>query len=221
MQTNMKEVITAAVSLAALANGQYWNPDVSPTGPLDKDIDNYDENCLAIKGPPLDTSASQGQMPQFCQFASDVTNKRCCTTSHDIHIKNHVQGLWPDECSKNEYPGLTKLMCMACSSEQPKYTYESEDGSVKVIRICESLLKEFYGNGDATNSPTDAFEKCGAWNSPDTTLDPIDVNDPGKGFSLNSPDASLIFPKSAFTDMEDFYKNFNQAGIPFMGDYAI
>ena len=116
-------------------------------------------------------------MPQFCTFESDLTSKRCCTTSHDIHIKNHVQGLWPDECAKNEYPGLNKLVCLACSPEQPKYTYESPDGKVKIIRICESLLKQFYGN-ENPNEPTEAFEKCGAWSSPDTTLDPVSLTDP-------------------------------------------
>ena len=156
-------------------------------------------------------------MPQFCQFISDTTNTRCCTTSHDIHIKNYVQGLWPDECSKNEYPGLNKLVCFACSPEQPKYTYSGPDGT-KVIRICESLLREFY-NHDNLEEPTGAFEKCGAWSSPDTTLDPVSQTDPSKGFVLNTPDAELIFPKSEFKNAKDFYNNFSQAGIPFMGDY--
>ena len=146
-------------------------------------------------------------MPQFCQFISDTTNTRCCTTSHDIHIKNYVQGLWPDECSKNEYPGLNKLVCLACSPEQPKYAYEGPDGT-KIIRICESLLREFYGN-ENMDQPTDAFEKCGAWSSPDTTLDAIDKSDPTQGFVLNSPDAELIFPKSQFKNAEDFFNNFS------------
>ena len=146
-------------------------------------------------------------MPQFCQFINDTTNTRCCTTSHDIHIKNYVQGLWPDECSKNDYPGLDKLVCLACSPEQPKYTYNSPDGSTKIIRICESLLKDFYGIKNL-NEPTDAFEQCGAWDSPDTTLDPVNHADATKGFVLTTPDSKLIFPKNAYKDAEDFYNNF-------------
>ena len=159
-------------------------------------------------------------MPQFCQFVSDTTNTRCCTTSHDIFIKNHVQGLWPDECSKNDYPGLNKLMCLACNPEQPKFTYTSPDGSVKIVRICESLLREFYGN-ENIDEPTSKFEKCGAWSSPDTTLDPVSLEDPTAGFLLNSPSPELIFPKSQFKNAEEFYNNFSQASIPFMTDYVI
>ena len=170
----MKRAAVVISFITAFAEASCWDPtsEGCGTGPLDQNVEGADlDTCLAIQGPPLDTSASQGQMPQFCQFISDTTNTRCCTTSHDIHIKNYVQGLWPDECSKNEYPGLNKLVCLACSPEQPKYAYEGPDGK-KIIRICESLLREFYGN-ENMDQPTDAFEKCGAWSSPDTTLDPV------------------------------------------------
>ena len=130
-------------------------------------------------------------------------------TSHDIHIKNHVQGLWPEECSKNTYPGLRKFACLACSPEQPKYTYTKKD--VKIIRICESLLREFYGNGedvDAMTRPTSAFQQCGAWSDPDTTLVPLSSTDVLLGYKLDKPDPSLIFPESAFATAENFYNEF-------------
>ena len=74
-------------------------------------------------------------------------------------------------------------MCFACHPDQPKYT----DPVSKVIRVCDSLLKEFYGN-DNLNEPTRAFEKCGGWSSPDTILTPVDPNDRSKGFVANTDD---------------------------------
>ena len=161
-----------------------------------------------------DTSTSQGQMPQYCQFEQE-TSLRCCTTSHDIAIKNYVQGLWPDECKKNVYPSLDKLVCLACHPEQPKYT----DNDKKIVRVCESLLRQYYGN-DNMDEPTTAFEQCGAWSSPDTTLDPIGPTK-ADGFILNSPDPELIFPKASFNNAREFYYGFSQAGIPFFGDFSI
>ena len=125
-------------------------------------------------------------------------------------------GLWPDECANNDYPGLDDIMCLACSPEQPKYT----DIENKIIRICDSLLKLYYGN-DNLNEPTEKFEQCGAWSSPDTTLDPVDTTDESKGFVLNEGSAELIFPANEYPDAQEFYNNFAQASIPFMSDFSI
>ena len=96
-----------------------------------------------------------------------------------MYIKNHVQGLWPDECANSVYNGLDKLVCFACHPDQPKYT----DTHQKIIRVCESLIRDYYGVKDL-NEPTDAFEECGGWNSGDTVLTPLDENDPTKGFEV-------------------------------------
>ena len=69
-----------------------------------------------------------------------------------------MQGLWPVECSNNVYPGLDKLVCLACHPDQPLYTQVTdEEKGEGVIRICDSLLRQFYGNDDM-NSPTEAYE---------------------------------------------------------------
>ena len=86
--------------------------------------------------------------------------------------------------------------------------------------MCESLLKQFYGNENLLE-PTGHFEKCGGWNSPDTVLEPVDKNDKSKGYVVTSDDARLIFPKSEFKNAEEFYSNWAQASIPFMGDFRI
>ena len=131
-----------------------------------------------------------------------------------------MQGLWPVECSKSTYPGLDKFLCLACSPEQPKVT-NNVDGR-KFVRICESLLRDFYGNEDM-KSPTEAFEECGAWNSPDTILKP-NTNDKATTtfYTVGSSENSrLIFPKVEFKDAEAFYDGFSQAQIPFFGDFKI
>lgn len=136
-----------------------------------------------------------------------------------------MQELWPVECSKDTYPGLDKFMCLACSPDQPKVTVTKDlGGSIgikKYVRICESLLRDFYGNIDLTK-PTDAFKKCGAWNSPDDVLMPNDTSNKNTSYTLDkSENPKLIFPNVAYADAEEFFKNFAQAGIPFMGDFEI
>ena len=112
-----------------------------------------------------------------------------------MFIKNHVQGLWPDECANNGYPGLDKLVCFACHPDQPKYT----DTNQNIIRICESLIKDFYDfdNRDL-DVPTGAYEECGGWNSSDSYLKPVSDEDPTLGFEVVDGDEVLVFPKSAF-----------------------
>ena len=53
-------------------------------------------NCEATGSPPV---AFTSQAPQFCLGVSGTQNDRCCTPSHDVYIKEHVEGLWPAECA--------------------------------------------------------------------------------------------------------------------------
>ena len=71
------------------------------------------------------------------------------------------------------------------------------------------------------NSPTEAYEQCGGWDSPDSTLKLNDPTDQSKGYYLSTPDAKLVFPKSAFKNAKEFYNNWNQAGIPFFENMKI
>ena len=86
--------------------------------------------------------------------------------------------------------------------------------------MCDSLLRDFYGN-ENLDEPTDAFEKCGGWDSPTVYLLPVDKTDRSKGFVKTSDDAKLVFPKSAFKNAEEFYSNWAQASIPFFSGYRI
>ena len=78
--------------------------------------------------------------------------------------------IWPTECSKHTYSGLDKFVCLACSPDQPKYTQFKADGTPHYVRVCESLLRDYYG-GDLAE-PTFKFKECGAWNDPDAHLIP-------------------------------------------------
>ena len=119
-----------------------------------------------------------------------------------------MQGLWPVECSKATYPGLDKFLCLACSPDQPHVTNTVE--GEKFIRICDSLLRDVYGNEDL-EAPTEAFEECGAWNSPDTILTPNAATEDATTFYTlgSSENARLIFPKVEFKNAEEFYNNFS------------
>lgn len=97
-----------------------------------------------------------------------------------------------------------------CSPQQPLVT----DVERSIVRICDSLLRDFYGNNNL-NEPTDAFESCGAWNSPTTYLLPDNINarDTTK-YVMSSDNAKLIFPKSEYQNAGQFYEDF--ISIPFM-----
>lgn len=125
-------------------------------------------------------------------------------------------GLWPTECSKETYPGLDKFMCLACSPEQPKVT----DVQKKIVRICESLLRDVYGN-EELGEPTEAYEKCGAWNSPDTKFIPITNDRDTTDYIMTSDNARLVFPKAEFKNAEEFFSGFGQMSIPFMSGFRI
>ena len=119
---------------------------------------------------------------------------------HDKYIKDHIGGLFPHECSKKDYAGVETLMCLPCDPRQPTYT----DTNKKYIRVCESLLREFYGN-DNLNEKTDKYKECGAWNSPSDILIPIHKkeNDPNPSYELGkSEELRLIFPNTAYSNAE-------------------
>ena len=98
-------------------------------------------------------------------------------------------GKWPKECENDSYPTLEKFICLGCHPDQPKYT----DTSKKIVRVCESLLREYYGN-DNLDERTRKFKKCGGWSSPDVILKPIDINDQSKGYEVTQDDPVLIVP---------------------------
>ena len=149
---------------------------------------------------------------------------RCCSSSHDGFIKGYVlEGLWPDKCKYRDYHGLSELSCLACHPRQPDFT----DSKNKVVRICKSLLRQFYfntkypdGDGDLDGS-TEAFDSCGAWFEPDPILIANDHSDPEKGYTMEIPDPILVFPGGSYANAKEFYADFDQARIPFFEDFAI
>ena len=103
--------------------------------------------------------------------------------------------IWPTECSKHTYSGLDKFVCLACSPDQLKYTQFHADGKPHYVRVCESLLRDYYG-GDLAE-PTFKFKECGAWNDPDAHLIPENPDDEANNTTwiLNDAESKrLIFP---------------------------
>ena len=141
---------------------------------------------------------------------------RCCSPVHDATIKESYAELWPGECQGDYYEGSKHFLCLGCHPEQPKFV----DTEQKIIRVCESLLRTYYGNEDL-NKPTDKYEECGAWNDPDPVLTLINEADPSEGYEMDSEDPILIFPKTAYANAEEFFDDFEPAEIPFFDGFSI
>lgn len=206
--------VVTTVTLALNQNPVFFSEIV--TGDLTKPVVHTDPNhdkCIATGSDPLPFTS---QAPQFCLVVSGQTKNRCCTPSHDSYIKETMDGLWPKECSNDDHEQLDLLSCLSCSAKQPIYT----DRARKVVRVCESVLREIYGQDDL-KKPTNEYEKCGAWSSPDTIVTPVDPNDWSKGYVLSSDDSVLIYPQNEYKDASEFFANFPPISIPFMEDYSI
>ena len=184
------------------------------TGPLSEPVAGYDPKCKAFDRLPVKSSdINTGQIPIFCGFP-DHEDQICCTMTHNSYIKSVYSELWPYDCQNDEFPGLDRLMCLACHPEQPKFT----DRKKKVIRVCKSLLEESYGA--KLDVRTDKFKKCGGWTTPDSELVPVSDN-PADGYYLSSADPTLVFPNEAFSNAQEFFFDFDQAQIPFFEGYVI
>ena len=85
------------------------------TGDLTKPV-TEDTSCLVTGEAPISFTS---QAPQYCLAVSGAQRERCCTPSHDVHIKQAIQDLWPGECAGDEYPSLETLACFVCSKDQP------------------------------------------------------------------------------------------------------
>lgn len=148
---------------------------------------------------------------------STEQEKRCCTPTHDAYIQEQFAGLWPDECSSDDFGGLNILKCAVCHEDQPKFT----DTSRKIIRVCRSLIESIYGQKDL-DKPTSSYQKCGGWSSPRTIYKPTKENGSWEdGYTVTTEDSVLINPKSTYPNAETFFSNFAQMSIPFMSDYKI
>ena len=109
-----------------------------------------------------------------------------------------MAGIWPKECDGDDHSGLHLMACLACSEDQPKFTYiRGED--TKVVRVCESVLREIYGAD--LKQRTKHYNKCGAWSDPDTIV--TKRGDTwADGFVMNTPDPVIIMPEKAYEDAE-------------------
>ena len=61
---------------------------------------------------------------------------------------------------------------------------------MKIVRVCESVLRSIYGAKFDTR--TEAYKKCGGFSSPDTYANFIDPFDKSKGYKLEKGDSELI-----------------------------
>ncbi len=119
--------------------------------------------------------------------------------------------MWPEKCTNNRYSGMNKFKCVVCHPDQPIYT----DVEKKVVRVCESLLRDVYGA--ELNEKTKRYEECGAWADPDTELVPIDPN----SYLVSTPENYLIFPYEAYNNANEFFENFGAMSIPFLSGWTI
>ena len=71
------------------------------------------------------------------------------------------------------------------------------------------------------DTPTEAYDACGAWVDPDPILIANDHNDPEKGYTMEIPDPVLVFPGGSYANAKEFYADFDQARIPFFEDFFI
>ena len=158
--------------------------------PLNKPIEHAEDNpdgklCYALRQKQQKAEIGSGEKPRFCDYGPDIDEwERCCTTTHDVNIKNYnLEGLWPAECEREEYDGLKELSCLVCHPEQPNWTYYDAKKDIKIVRICKSLLAKFYNNRDLSSwktsdyaelkldEPTMKYSQCGGWQEPDPVLE--------------------------------------------------
>ena len=82
------------------------------------------------------------------------------------------------------------------------------------------------------DSHTTKFDECGAWESQDTIIMPIDTPKSGqnlntwtpdwrKGYSMSTPDDVLIYPGKQYKNAYEFFTGFSQVSIPFMDGFEI
>ena len=116
-------VLCAVATIVGFADAQeedpneFWVANDELTGDLKKPVvhaNEEGEKCWAIKDVQIQLDHEAGLMPHFCDY--DDPTVKCCTTTHDIFIKNYVQDgeLWPTECARKTYDGLKDLACLAC-----------------------------------------------------------------------------------------------------------
>ena len=82
-------LLAAMVPVMARGDGiDFYTEDMpSPTGPINKDAEGAVETCLVTKDMPIKMANNNGQVPNYCNFQSYNDYAKCCTMSHDIHIK--------------------------------------------------------------------------------------------------------------------------------------
>lgn len=91
------------------------------------------------------------------------------------------------------------MACLSCSEEQPKFTYIK--GDTKVVRVCESVLREIYGADLVEGQRTKHYNECGAWSEPDTIVTKIGTTWKD-GYIMDTADPVLINPFQAYADAE-------------------
>lgn len=121
---------------------------------------------------------------------------------------------------------------MVCDPEQPLWTKLPEGDDPGIVRICESMLRTFYGSDDL-DKPTYAFNECGAWDDPDPeyTEHVILEDDENYGhlglpvgtviYEEYTKEPELIFPGGEYANATDLFHNWEQAKIPFFPGYTI
>ena len=79
----------------------FWD-SATVTGDLSKPVEvkdddgNLVERCHVTNAPPAETNSDA---PQFCLTVATRNQMSCCRPTHDVYIREHMQELWPLECS--------------------------------------------------------------------------------------------------------------------------
>ena len=86
--------------------------------------------------------------------------------------------------------------------------------------MCESLVKEIYGNQDLTK-PTEKFSRCGAWVSRDPIVKQKVPGDWTQGYVMEEKDPVLVHPEVTYENASIFFANFDPMQIPYFDDFSI
>ena len=120
-------------------------------------------------------------------------SEACCVSAHDQEIGNAYGELLSEQCQR-QYNPLEDYFCYGCNPEQGEYINHTS----KVIRICESLAENVWG--ESLDKSTTAYDNCGMYTY------------------WRGSNSSTVIPSKEWSNAYDFFK---EVKPPYFEDYEI